>query len=179
MEKKWRRSCKKNCLTGEKNWGKNGEKKCPTGEKEVKKMGRNGAKDCPTGQKKWRKNGEKTKKICPTGGTGTHLLGGAGPDEHTGEATGLDVAQVGDDDLAVHQRSQPLAARRLQARRLHVLDAVQIGQVHPLAVGGGAVVPVFLQVQRVEAGVHAINALEQQDHLRNTPGGGEIWLRVC
>ena len=47
-----------------------------------------------------------------------------------------------------------------------VLDGVQVREVHPLLVGGGAVVPILLHVQAVQAHVHAIHTLEQQDHLQ-------------
>ena len=50
--------------------------------------------------------------------------------------------------------------------RPEVLDRIQVGQVHPLPVGGGTVIPILLHVQTVQARIHTIHSLEQQDHLQ-------------
>ncbi len=47
-----------------------------------------------------------------------------------------------------------------------VLDGVQVGEVDPAGVGGGAAVGVLLHVQAVQAHVHAVLLLEQHNHLR-------------
>mmetsp|Transcript_8064 Transcript_8064/g.23948 ORF Transcript_8064/g.23948 Transcript_8064/m.23948 type:complete len:485 (-) Transcript_8064:1904-3358(-) len=99
------------------------------------------------------------------------LQRGTGPDEHGGVAAGLDVRQVRQQQLVVHQRPQRTgghARPRRRHRRLfraEILHAVDVRQIHPPRVGCWAAVAVLLSVYAVQAHVHALDPLEQQDHL--------------
>ena len=106
----------------------------------------------------WQAGGGAVRRTC--------LEGRARPDEHRAEAALLDVGQVRKEDVLVDNGAEGDAGACAGLDLwLKVLDAVQVAKVHPSVVGRWAVIPILLHVEAVEADVHAIDPLEQQDDL--------------
>ena len=70
-----------------------------------------------------------------------------------------------DVDIGHMQQGQMQLTSRVGLRP-EVLDRIQVGQVHPLPVGRRTVIPILLHVQTVQAHIHTVHSLEQQDHLQ-------------